>query len=328
MVDSLNRLLGATAGLAWKKPCRAATTGANITLSGYKTIDGVAFSSGAEGSSYNMRVLVKDQTDTTQNGVYLANSGTWTRQPDFDGNTDFVKGTGIYITNGTAYAGTIFAVTSSDPQSVGINPISFGAYVTSVVSVSAPTTTTLGGAYSKAAASHQFLTALTTGGSFTAGQPSASDISGLSALAVSGGSSDLSCTTTNDSAAAGKLGEVITSNIASGSAVGLTTGVSANVTSISLTAGDWDVYGWVGTNPAGSTTTITLGAGISATTANLGSFASKFSTNASAGVSNGIPIATQRISLASTTTYYLVANVSFGVSTLGAYGYITARRVR
>ena len=328
MVDSLNRLLGATAGLAWKKPCRAATTGANMTLSGYKTIDGVAFSSGAEGSSYNMRVLVKDQTDTTQNGVYLANSGTWTRQPDFDGNTDFVKGTGIYITNGTAYAGTIFAVTSSDPQSVGINPISFGAYVTSVVTVSAPSTSALGGAYSKAAASHQFLTALTTGGSFTAGQPSAADISGLSALAVSGGSSDLSCTTTNDSAAAGKLGEIVTSNIAIGSAVALTTTVAANVTSISLTAGDWDVFGWVGTNPAGSTTTSSANVGISTTTANVGNFPVHTLVSNSAGVAAGLPIATQRISVASTTTVYLVAQFSFATSTLGAYGYITARRAR
>ena len=57
--------------------------------------------------------------------------------------------------------------------------------------------------------------------------------------------------TTNSNAAAGIVGEYISSSIASGSAVSLTTGVSANVTSISLTAGDWEVYGQGFRRPAG-----------------------------------------------------------------------------
>jgi predicted nucleic acid-binding protein len=60
-------------------------------------------------------------------------------------------------------------------------------------------------------------------------------------------------TQTNDSAAAGKVGEFITSNIVVGSAVALTTGTAANVTSVSLTAGDWDVCGEVDLSTAATT---------------------------------------------------------------------------
>ena len=136
-------------------------------------------------------------------------------------------------------------------------------------------------------------------------------------------------TATNDNATAGNIGEVITSNIAVGSAVALTSGTAANVTSISLTAGDWDVSGWVSTNPAGTTTTTIFAAGISTTTADLGSFPVKIQgVSVAAGLSLSASTATQRLSLASTTTVYLVASSTFAVSTSAAYGYITARRSR
>jgi hypothetical protein len=65
--------------LAWKAPVRVATTGANITLSGLQTIDGVALAAGN-------RVLVKDQTDAITNGIYAANTGPWVRTSDAAGN--------------------------------------------------------------------------------------------------------------------------------------------------------------------------------------------------------------------------------------------------
>jgi hypothetical protein len=55
-------------------PVDAATT-ANVVLSGYQTIDGVAFSAGAP------LVLVKDQTDKRQNGVYTMGGSAWVRGP-------------------------------------------------------------------------------------------------------------------------------------------------------------------------------------------------------------------------------------------------------
>ena len=63
-------------GLDAKPSVRAATT-ANITLSGTQTIDGVPVSVG-------QRVLVKNQTATNENGIYVAAAGAWTRAPDAD----------------------------------------------------------------------------------------------------------------------------------------------------------------------------------------------------------------------------------------------------
>jgi len=48
-------------------------TTSNITLSGLQTIDGIVTDSG-------WSVLVKNQTDASENGIYLTNSGAWVRQ--------------------------------------------------------------------------------------------------------------------------------------------------------------------------------------------------------------------------------------------------------
>lgn len=177
-----------------------------------------------------------------------------------------------------------------------------------------PSAAALGGVKSLAAVSHQFLTQIGTDGSVSQAQPVSADI--LS-------------TTTNDNAAAGYVGEIITSNVTQGSAVPLSNNVAANVTSINLTAGDWDVYGWVATNPAGSTTISGFICGQSTTSATIGSFTSK-SGGISTGAGNGpqYPIPTQRVSISGNTTVYLIAVVAFSTSTCGAYGYITARRAR
>src|SRR5690349_16625741 len=66
---------------------------------------------------------------------------------------------------------------------------------------------------------------------------------GFASSGVNTDITSLAGTATNDDAAAGKIGEYIESEVLSGSAVSLTTNTAANITSISLTAGDWDVWG-------------------------------------------------------------------------------------
>lgn len=67
---------GAVDSLELKASVKAATT-ANITLSGAQTIDNVSC---VEGD----RVLVKDQTDPTENGIYVVDDyGAWTRASDY-----------------------------------------------------------------------------------------------------------------------------------------------------------------------------------------------------------------------------------------------------
>lgn len=145
----------------------------------------------------------------------------------------------------------------------------------------------------------------------------------------------LTGTTTNDNAASGQSGEFLDSEIASGSAVTLTSGAVVNVTSLTLSAGDWEVWGAAVFHPGVTTTVSTLVAAIHTASAtypgapNKGAsgrllFASGFAPNDDAVV-GGLR---RRYSLASSQTVYLVAAGYFGVSSLSAYGYLAARRVR
>lgn len=139
-------------------------------------------------------------------------------------------------------------------------------------------------------------------------------------------------TATNNNATAGNVGEDVVSNIASGSAVALTNGVPANVTSISLTAGDWEVWGAICTNPGGTTTQSVFIGGINSTSATRPATDGFYWSVGAGVIATGSPwcqsVAPVRASLASTTTYYLVTQSNFGVSTNAAYGYIEARRMR
>lgn len=126
MVDTTNRLAGARATFGSKKPVAAASTGDISTLSGFQTIDGISFTSTGD----NLRVLLKDQTDATQNGIYEQASSTWVRTKDFDGNTDFIKGTPIWVAlGGTINGGKAFEVSSDNPPNVGTSSITLKQWV-------------------------------------------------------------------------------------------------------------------------------------------------------------------------------------------------------
>ena len=137
-------------------------------------------------------------------------------------------------------------------------------------------------------------------------------------------------TTTNDNAAAGQIGEFISSNVPAGSAVPLTSTSPANVTAISLTAGDWDVNGNVRESIAGGTTGTYLVGVISLATASLTEVTGGYSmTGQSAlGTPAAVAVGPVRVSVAATTTVYLNAQAMFAGGTMAAYGYIRARRVR
>ncbi|MCS3895811.1 hypothetical protein M2171_004944 [Bradyrhizobium japonicum USDA 38] len=134
-------------------------------------------------------------------------------------------------------------------------------------------------------------------------------------------------------AAAGEVGEIVTSTVAIGSAVALTTGTPTNITSISLTAGDWDVSGAIGFIPGVTTNVTQFIASASATSATFDTAPGRFfSFNlapyvpGAAQQNYSVPVS--RFSLSGTTTVFLVAQSAFTVSTMGGFGNIRARRVR
>lgn len=141
-------------------------------------------------------------------------------------------------------------------------------------------------------------------------------------------------TPTNGNALAGNVGEYISSTILVGSAVSLTTATSANITSISLTGGDWDVWGTVAFTANAATTATVFQGGINTVTNTLpaipgGGAYAQFGISVGAGGTEPVfPIGTSRISLPSTTTIYLVAQSTFAINSLAAYGILAARRRR
>lgn len=140
-------------------------------------------------------------------------------------------------------------------------------------------------------------------------------------------------TATNDNAAAGSVGQITESTVLAGAAVALTSNVAANITSISLTAGDWDVWGNIAFAAASSTTVSQITGCINTTSATVptvpnGGGVMTFQLTFTPSVTQTMPVGMMRISVASTTTVYLVGLATFAVSTMGAYGYIGARRRR
>ena len=173
------------------------------------------------------------------------------------------------------------------------------------------------------------IAATTDSSSTTTGALVVSGGLGVAKKATFGGG--INGTTTNDSAAAGCVGEYVSSSIGYGGRQSLTTGTWLNVTSISLTAGDWDVSGTVIYEGTGATISRFSGA---ATTTSLApdadndTFDNRQSITTISGNVGAFPIPTRRVSISATTTIYLISRGYFSAGTLETYGRILARRVR
>lgn len=140
-------------------------------------------------------------------------------------------------------------------------------------------------------------------------------------------------TNTNDNAATGYVGEYVSATVALGSAVTLGTASTTDVTSISLTAGDWDVEGLVEMNNTGGPTVTAFLVWVNSTSgtlpAGLGTEGGFAQWRGSTTGNIGSPTGTRRFSLSATTTVYLSCQPEFtGGTNAKAYGLLRARRVR
>ena len=111
----------AVAGLRTRIIAECATT-ANVNLTNGleagDSIDGVTLVAGD-------RVLVKDQTDATENGLYLAvSSGAASRDPQFDTIAE-LSGQMIVVNQGTSNDNKIFLCTTDSDATIGSSNITF-----------------------------------------------------------------------------------------------------------------------------------------------------------------------------------------------------------
>lgn len=283
---------------------------------------------------------------TAAGGTGLATTGTAGQAVISGGGTNAMTvgllgsaggGTGA---NNTATAnrylkgnGTNF-VTSSGSAS-GVGACSAGEFASTLNSDAAPTCSP---AVTAASTFGTDNTALRADGTGRGSQSSAlviADTTGAISRSGNGGI-PVQGTNTNDDACAGCVGEYVVASIAAGSGVSLSTGNPSNITSISLTAGDWDVQGVAGFDVTATTDFTQLIGQITVVSGTVGAMtdtnprvqlvrtAGPIGTNADPYL--GIPRA--RISVASTTSVFLVGQATFSASTVSAFGFISARRVR
>lgn len=114
-VDSLS------SGLDPKESVRVATTGPiDLSTFGLGVIDGVTVADGD-------RVLVKNQSLATENGIYIASAGAWTRASDMDGSptTEVSGGNFTFVEQGTANINSGWVVQGNGVLTVGTDPIAW-----------------------------------------------------------------------------------------------------------------------------------------------------------------------------------------------------------
>jgi len=107
-------------GLDVKESVKAATTG-NITLSGTQTVDGVALSVGD-------RVLVKNQSTGSENGIYVVASSGWSRAADADADSEVTAGLFTFVEEGTVNGDAGFSLTTNGNITVGSTSLSFSQF--------------------------------------------------------------------------------------------------------------------------------------------------------------------------------------------------------
>lgn len=127
-VDSA--IVSAMNKLDQKQSVRAATT-ANITLSGLQTLDGVALAAGD-------RVLVKNQSNAPDNGIYLAASGAWKRAGDADASAEVTPNLTVAVEEGSTQADSIWQLTTNAPIVLGTTALVFQNITTGLAPLASP----------------------------------------------------------------------------------------------------------------------------------------------------------------------------------------------
>lgn len=104
-------------GLDPKDSVRVATV-TNISLYGQQTIDGVNAVAGD-------RLLVKNQTNAVDNGIYVVSNSNWTRSTDADSNAEVTSGLYCFVEEGTINGNSGWILSTDGSISIGSTALNF-----------------------------------------------------------------------------------------------------------------------------------------------------------------------------------------------------------
>jgi hypothetical protein len=301
--DIVNKLYVDTVaqGLNPKAACKAGTL-TNTTLSGLQTIDGYSVLAGN-------RVLVKNQTATADNGIYVASASAWTRATDMDLWAE-VPGAYTVVLNGSQ-ANTAWVSTSADTGTIGVTPITFvqfsgvstyyaGTGLTLASNTFSITNIGTAGTYGSASVVPVFITnaqGQVTSVTNTTIAIANTQVSGLGTMS-----------TQNANAVA------ITGGSIDGTTVGLTTATTVRGTTITATT----QFSGPGTGLTGTATSLSIG-GNAATATSAGSVTNSVTFNS--GGAGGVSPITYNGSVAQTISYNTIgAPSTTGSGASGTWG--------
>ena len=289
--DLVNKLYvdSVASGLSWKAPFQVATTANLTSRAGFPVIDGYQTVAGD-------RVLVKNQSNAAQNGIYIASSGTWAYAPDGDSWNEYISAIG-FVEYGTqlgsawycsAQGGGTLGVTNMIWSNFSVAGTYFAGTGLTLAAFTFSITNTGVSANTYGSASSVPVVAVNAQGQIT----SATNTTIAIANTQVSGLGTMSTQNTNSVA--------ITGGTIDGTAVGATT--AAAVTGTTITAGTQ--FTGPGTGLTGTATSLSIGGSAgSATTA----------TNLAGGAAGSLPYQ----SAASTTTF-LAAGTNGQVLTLAS----------
>ncbi len=126
-MSQVDRVTGLVGYSGMKIPCDVCST-TDLTLTGEQSIDGVTTSSS--------RVLVTGQTDQTENGIWVSDTGDWVRAQDCDGPYDLRQGSVVYVYGGTSNGGFWYCTTANTVD-IGTDNLTFSRASTALAVVTA-----------------------------------------------------------------------------------------------------------------------------------------------------------------------------------------------
>jgi hypothetical protein len=112
------------AGLSWKQAVRASSTANIPTLSGLLTVDTITLTAGE-------RVLVKNQSTASQNGIYVASATAWSRASDAD-TWDEYLGAVVFVESG-GQAGSAWYSSAQPGGTLGVTAINWSNFSVAAV---------------------------------------------------------------------------------------------------------------------------------------------------------------------------------------------------